>query len=275
MNIIIPMAGEGQRFKEAGYKESKPSLPTVDRRTGNEIPMVVCAVKDLPGVEPGGENIIFIERDFHQTCGVEKTIKSYYPLSKFIVVDRLTEGQASSCMLAKELVDTDIPLLIAGCDNGMVFDIDRFQKMTEISDVLIFTFRDNSAVLRNPNEYGWVGVEDDIRHKVKEISVKKAISENPTTDHAIVSSFWFKHGCDFVKATKKMIRENDRVNGEFYVDQVMKHCLELNMDVRVFEIDRYISWGTPKDYKNYQISMRYWKEFTDSEAFLPRLKGEY
>ena len=39
---------------------------------------------------------------------------------------------------------------------------------------------------------------------------------------------------------------------------------------RVFEIDRYIGWGTPEDYEEYEETMRYWKEFTDSVAFLPR-----
>lgn len=70
-----------------------------------------------------------------------------------------------------------------------------------------------------------------------------------------------------------MIAENDRINNEFYVDQVMKHCLELGMDVRVFEIERYIGWGTPKDYEEYQATIRYWKEFTDSQDLFREIKG--
>ena len=54
MNIIIPMAGAGQRFADEGYKISKPAIPTTDRRTGKEIPMVVCATKDLPYVQKDG-----------------------------------------------------------------------------------------------------------------------------------------------------------------------------------------------------------------------------
>ena len=49
----------------------------------------------------------------------------------------------------------------------------------------------------------------------------------------------------------------------------MKHCLELGMDARVFDIERYIGWGTPKDYEEYQATIRYWKEFTDSQGFIP------
>lgn len=268
MNIIIPMAGAGQRFADAGYKLSKPAIPTTDRRTGNKIPMVVCATKDLPGVKEDGSNVTYIDRMFHKTDGVEDIIRKHYPSANFITVEKLTEGQACTCLLAKDGINNEESLLIAGCDNGMVINQDCFNKLTKECDVLAFTYRHNQAVLEKPDAYGWMIVDDENTGKITGVSIKKAISDNPMEDHAIVATFWFKHGSDFVKATEKMIAENDRVNNEFYVDQVMKHCLELGMDVRVFEIERYIGWGTPKDYEEYEATLKYWKEYTDSEGFL-------
>ena len=268
MNIIIPMAGAGQRFVNKGYKISKPAIPTIDRRTGKEFPMVVCAVMDLPGVHERGENVTFIDRTFHKVDGVEDAIKEYFPQANFITVEKLTEGQACTCLLAKEIINNDQPLLIAGCDNGMVFDYDKFKNVSAKSDVLAFTYRHNQAVLENPNAYGWMITENG-NDKIVGVSIKKAISDTPMEDHAIVATFWFKRGSDFVKAAEKMITENDRINNEFYVDEVMKHCIEMGLDTRVFEIDRYIGWGTPKDYEDYQATLKYWKEYTDSEGFLP------
>ncbi len=269
MNIIIPMAGAGQRFADAGYKISKPAIPTTDRRTGKMLPMVVCATKDLPGVKSDGSNITYIDRTFHKKDGVENVIKAHFPNANFITVDRLTEGQACTCMLAKEQINNDEPLLIAGCDNGMVIDEVKFEKMTKECDVLAFTYRHNQAVLAKPDAYGWMIVDDKDLCRISGVSIKKAISNTPMEDHAIVATFWFKRGSDFVRATEKMILEDDRVNNEFYVDQVMKHCLELEMDARVFEIERYIGWGTPKDYEEYEATLKYWKEFTDSKGFIP------
>lgn len=271
MNIIIPMAGAGQRFADAGYITSKPAIPTIDRRSGKEYPMVVCAVKDLPGVEAGGRNVTFIDRDFHSKNGVEDAILEHYPKAKFITIDKLTEGQACTCLLAKEYINNDESLLIAGCDNGMVIDAERLNKMTSECDVLAFTYRHNQAVLNNPNAYGWL-VVDDLSQKITGVSIKKAISETPMEDHAIVATFWFKHGRDYVRAAERMILQNDRINNEFYVDQVMKHCIELGLDARAFEIDRYIGWGTPRDYEEYQMTIKYWKEFTNSKGFLPGKK---
>lgn len=269
MNIIIPMAGAGQRFADEGYKISKPAIPTTDRRTGKELPMVVCATMDLPGLMPDGSNVTYIDRTFHRAGGVEDIIKRHFPHSHFITIDKLTEGQASTCLLARAEINNEEPLLIAGCDNGMVFDQKRFEQLTTECDVLAFTYRHNQAVLANPDAYGWMIVDDEVSGKITGISIKKAISDDPTEDHAIVATFWFRHGSDFVRAAEKMVRENDRVNNEFYVDQVMKHCLELGMDARVFEIQRYIGWGTPKDYEDYQNTIKYWKEFTDSKEFIP------
>ncbi|MSS64506.1 glycosyltransferase family protein [Velocimicrobium porci] len=268
MNIIIPMAGAGQRFANEGYKIHKPAIPTIARRTGKEYPMVVCATMDLPFIEKGGSNVTYIDRIFHKTDGVEKEIIKYFPNASFITVDQLTEGQACTCLLAKEKINVDESLLIAGCDNGMVMDNDKFVQLTKECDVIVFTYRHNEAVLANPNAYGWVEVDES--NKITGLSIKKAISDTPMEDHAIVATFWFKHGSDFVRAAEKMIAENDRINNEFYVDEVIKHTLELGLDARVFEIDRYIGWGTPKDYEEYTATINYWKEFVSGEKFLPK-----
>ena len=269
MNIIIPMAGAGQRFADAGYKVSKPEIPVTDRRTGKEYPMVVCATMDLPGIEDGGTNITYLDRTFHRNSGVEDMIRKYYPEASFLTVDHLTEGQACTCLLAKDRINTEEPLLIAGCDNGMVMDSEKFEKMTGECDVLVFTYRNNQAVLKNPDAYGWMITDGGVDGRITGVSIKKAVSDHPMDDHAVVATFWFRHGSDFVRTAEKMISENDRIKNEFYVDEVVKHCLEMGMDARVFEISRYIGWGTPEDYEEYQATIRYWREFTDSDGFLP------
>lgn len=263
MNILIPMAGEGSRFAEAGYTISKPAIPTYDKRTGKRLPMVVCATLDLPGLNKDGSNVIYVDRDFHKINGTEEAIKECFPKAKFITVDHLTEGQACTCMLAKDFIDCEDELLIAGCDNGMEIDKEKFVQYTSEADMLVFTYRHNDAVLANPNAYGWMMVDEN--DNIIGTSIKKAISNNPTEDHAVVATFWFRAGSVFVQATQKMIAENDRINGEFYVDQIAKHVLDLGYKAKVFEIDRYIGWGTPADYELYQKSFEYWNEFYERE----------
>ena len=257
--ILIPMAGAGQRFADAGYTVHKPAIMTVDRATGQEKPMVVCATKDLPGVAADGSNVIYVDRNFHKTDGVEDAIRAWYPQAAFITVDHLTEGQACTCMLAEPYLDPEQPLLIAGCDNGMDIDRDAFDALTKECDCIVFTYRHNEAVLANPNVYGWMIADAD--GNITGTSIKKAISDRPMEDPAVVATFWFRRAAVFIEATKKMIAENDRINGEFYVDQTVKHVLDLGYRAKIFDIDRYVGWGTPADYEGYQKTWNYFKAF--------------
>lgn len=261
--ILIPMAGAGQRFQDAGYRVHKPAIMTTDRKTGQEKPMVVCATGDLPGVTEDGSNVIYVDRTFHKEDGVEDVIRTYYPKASFLTIDHLTEGQACTCMLAKDDLDPEEALLIAGCDNGMDIDMEAFAKLTEECDCIVFTYRHNEAVLANPNAYGWMIADGN--GNITGTSIKKAISNHPMEDPAVVATFWFKKAKIFLEATKKMIAEGDRINGEYYVDQVAKHVLDLGYQAKIFDIDRYVGWGTPADYEAYQKTWRYFREFIQAE----------
>lgn len=257
--VLIPMAGAGQRFADAGYRVHKPAIPTIDRWDGTEKPMVVCATKDLPGVEEDGANVIYVDRTFHKEDGVEDAIRAYYPKAQFITVEKLTEGQACTCMLAESYLDPEEPLLIAGCDNGMDIDRKTFEDTAKDCDCIVFTYRHNEAVLQNPNAYGWMLTDEE--GNVTGTSIKKAISDTPMEDPAVVATFWFRKAKVFLEATAKMIHENDRINGEFYVDQTVKHVLDLGYRAKIFDIDRYVGWGTPADYEGYQKTYAYFKGF--------------
>ena len=267
MKILIPMAGEGKRFADVGYRVSKPAIPTYDRRDMKKLPMVVCATLDLPGVKEDGSNVLYVDRSFHREDGTEDCIREHFPKAGFIQVDHLTEGQACTCLLAKPQIDNDEELLIAGCDNGMELDQEAFDKRRSECDMMVFTYRHNDCVLANPNAHGWCVLKDG-GPEIASMSVKKAISDTPMEDHAVVATFWFKTGSLFVQAAENMIKANDRINNEFYVDQIVKYVLELGARAMVFEIDRYISWGTPEDYEKYQKTFEYWKGFYEKERKL-------
>ncbi len=264
--ILIPMAGAGQRFADAGYRVHKPAIPTIDRYDGTEKPMVVCATKDLPGVAADGSNVIYVDRTFHREDGVEDAIRAYYEKAQFITIDRLTEGQACTCMLAKDYLDPEEELLIAGCDNGMDIDRAAFEETKRACDCIVFTYRHNEAVLQNPNAYGWMLTDE--AGNITGTSIKKAISDTPMEDPAVVATFWFRKAKVFFDATEKMIRENDRINGEFYVDQTVKRVIDLGYRAKIFDINRYVGWGTPADYEGYQNTFAYFKAFLMREGLI-------
>jgi dTDP-glucose pyrophosphorylase len=246
---LIPMAGEGQRFKDAGYTIPKPLIDI------HGIPMVVRAAQALPPAD----RWIFVCRKAHlETFDIKAALKRFYPDTIIIPVERLTEGQAITCMLAREYIPKSATLTIGPSDNDMVYDESQIEAMfgDVTVDGWIWTFRNNSLILQNPAMYGWVKVEKNSDRAIG-VSCKKTISENPLTDHAVIGAFTFQKAQTFFDAVDLMIRTNNRINNEFYVDVAAEYAIRMGKNIRVFEVDRYIGWGTPKDYKEYE----YWRGY--------------
>jgi dTDP-glucose pyrophosphorylase len=244
--ILIPMAGAGSRFVEEGYTTPKPLLPILGK------PMVVSATNALPQ----GDKYIFVIRDFQiSDYQIDQHLSEHFPNSQTVVLDHLTEGQAVTCLKAKELINDEVPLIIGASDNGMLYNKVLFEQLTYDTDCIVFTFRNNPAVLAKPQAYGWVKIDKD--NNIKEMSVKKPISDTPMNDHSVVGAFWFKTGKLFVEAAERMIAQNRRINNEFYVDECINDVIQLGYKAKVFEVDHYICWGTPNDYKTFQ----YWEAY--------------
>ena len=121
MIILIPMGGKGTRFSDAGYKINKACIPTTDRHSGEKLPMVVCAMKDIPGIDDLANKIICVDRDFHKINGTEETIHKFFPNTIFIH-DHVMLDQAFGCFLAREFLQSKDELFIGACDNGFVYD---------------------------------------------------------------------------------------------------------------------------------------------------------
>jgi bifunctional N-acetylglucosamine-1-phosphate-uridyltransferase/glucosamine-1-phosphate-acetyltransferase GlmU-like protein len=191
---------------------------------------------------------------------IDRKLIDMFPNTKIISVDHLTEGQASTCLLAKNYLNLDDSLTIGACDNAMTYSLELFDHMMkdEQIDAMIWTFRNNPAVLQNPKMYGWVSVSEN--NSVQGVSCKKPISNTPMNDHAVIGSFTFKKASDFVDCTEAMISKNIRINNEFYVDIVMDVAVQRGLKVKVFEVDKYVCWGTPNDLSIYNYWLSYFRD---------------
>ena len=177
----------------------------------------------------------------------------------------MTEGQAITCSLGLKDADENSSLLVAATDNGMIYNKEKYQQLIndENVDAIIFTFRHHVSSENNPQMYGWVKTDD--KDNATGVSVKMQISDDPYNDHAIVGTFWFKKVVYFNTALENLLDKDIRVNGEYYVDSLMGEVIELGLKVKVFEVNNYICWGTPDDYKTFV----YWQSFFHKASWHP------
>jgi len=232
------MAGAGQRFVDAGYRIPKPLIPV------DGTPMVIRAARSLPAADKW----IFVCREEHlRTSDLANVLKREFPNTEIVSTPTLTEGQACTCLLARQLLEPDDYLTIGACDNAMFYDKAKLESLMRdpATDALVWTFKNNPAVLQNPKMYGWVATDAD--DNASKVSCKIPISDNPIKDHAVIGAFSFRRAGDFVRLADKMIAANRRIKNEFYIDEEMQVAIEAGLRVKAFLVDKYICWGTPQD----------------------------
>jgi len=241
---LIPMAGLGTRFSEEGYTLSKPLIPVSGK------PMILNVIGDLPKADKW----IFVIRQEHVDYGVDDLIKKAVPEAIFIVVQETTEGQACTCLLAKEHLDSDEELFIAACDNGFLYDKEKFEELKKREDVdsIVWTLTQMDMLKNKPTAFGWYKLNED-KETIEDISIKVPVSSNPYNDHAVCATFWFKHAKDFVKAADNMIEQDYRINNEFYVDSIPKFLKQMKKKSIIFDVDLYVSWNKPEDLHVYEL----------------------
>lgn len=248
MQIVVPMAGAGQRFSRAGYTLPKPLIPV------SGVPMVVRAVGDLPPAD----RLVFVCHSEHVAIHkIDQQLARYFPECRVVVAPGLTAGQACSVRLAGEHLDLDQPVLVAACDNTHLYDRARLAKrMADPQiDCLIWTYRHDPRVLVRPQAHGWVRAETS--GKVLEVSVKRPLSTTPLEDHAVSGCFGFRTAVLMLDGIDRLVASGQRVNNEYYLDSVPNLLLAEGRRVFVFEADKYIGWGTPEDLDDYLRWQRY------------------
>jgi dTDP-glucose pyrophosphorylase len=263
MIILVPMGGKGLRFADAGYTTSKPCIPTTDRHTGMKLPMIICAMKDIPDILDSKNKIICIDRDFHEENGTEEIIRQFFPNTTFIH-DHVLLDQAYGCFLAREFLQTNEELFIGACDNGIIYDKSEFDKARKEADVLMISHSNDENIACNPYAHSWAKIKPYSK-ELEGISIKEPISNNPMNDYATTGMFWFKHASIFLEHLENMIWSKDTLDGKYYVDKVLQYCINAGLKVQYFNVSKYICWGTPEDYGNYEKTINYWKQFIKEE----------
>ena len=247
--IVIPMAGLGKRFKNEGYKITKPLIPVSGKS------MVAQAVYDLPRAD----HVVFVIRsDMRGYSDIKAELQALYPSGIFKTIKHVTQGQACTAMLGlNELKvqhsEIEGPITIGACDSGALYSKETFEKLAndQSIDVIVWGVRAYPNAIRNPNMYGWI---DAVDGEVRQISVKTPL-KNPETDPIVLGVFTFRNSQIYCEALEKLIERDGRVNEEFYIDSLINEAINLGMKCSLFEVESFLCWGTPNDLRTFE----YWQ----------------
>jgi UDP-N-acetylglucosamine diphosphorylase / glucose-1-phosphate thymidylyltransferase / UDP-N-acetylgalactosamine diphosphorylase / glucosamine-1-phosphate N-acetyltransferase / galactosamine-1-phosphate N-acetyltransferase len=236
INIVIPMAGEGQRFKDAGYAKPKPFIDV------NGKPMISRVIENLQ-YEDAHFYLLARKDHIEQEKALVDEISSMYK-STFIPIESLTEGTACTVLFARKYINNNNPLLIANSDQLVDIKMSNFidDCFDRKLDGSILTFTDNE---KNPK---WSFAKTDDQGFVIEVKEK-----SPISNLATVGIYLFSAGAVFVDAAIDMIINNDRANNEFYTCPAYNYAIQSAKKIGVYTIkqEQMHGLGTPDDLDDY------------------------
>lgn len=227
LNIIIPMAGAGSRFKQAGYTFPKPLIDV------HGSPMIQVVVENI-NIEANYTYIV--RKEHYDRYNLKPMLEILTPNCKIITVDKLTEGAACTILLAKELINNDKPLFIVNSDQYVEWDSSHFMYTAQNGNIdgFVPTFYNT-----HPK---WSYARSDENGFITEIKEKEVISTDAT-----VGMYYWKYGKDFVKYAEQMISKNIRVNNEFYVAPVYNEAILDGKKIKAYTVDKMFGLGVPED----------------------------
>jgi NDP-sugar pyrophosphorylase family protein len=231
INIIIPAAGDGSRFLTKGWKKPKPFI-NIDGQLMLE--------KVISNVTPTEAAFTILLRKEHLDAHPKIAYKLQESGLRIISVSRLTEGTASTVLLARRTFDNDQPMMVANSDQLIDFDVNEF-----IEDCIQRKLDGSILVFRDPTmDPKWSFAKVDESGLVLEVAEKRPIS-----DLATVGIYLFTKGKDFVTAALDMMVASDRVNNEFYTCPVYNYMIRNGARIGVYEVprDAMAGLGTPED----------------------------
>ena len=250
-SLIVPMAGLGKRFQDEGYVQTKPLIEVSGRS------MVTTAIQSCPQAQ---QNMFVLRQDMPGVSEIQTELEQNFNHSQFQVLKELTEGQAITTLeglkaLLQENTAMDEPITVAACDNAILYDHEQWEHLSNNKDwdVLVWGGLNHVNAKRRPEMFGWIDYDRESLDILK-VSVKQPIDD--TLSHPIViGMFTFRNAKILQQCIEALVANNHRINNEFYLDSAVNEALQLDFRCKVFNVDHFISFGTPNDLKTFE----YWQ----------------
>jgi len=241
MRLILPMAGNGNRFAEAGYNKPKPLI-----NVGGE-PMFMRVIENITTISEPDDITCIVRKDHVEKYAIDARIQHYNPKIEIIITDGLTDGAACTVQLATTK-KSQSSLMIANTDQIQIWDRRRFDGLRrgwdwayEHYSGTIMTFEPD----HDEPKHSYITV-DGTTNTVTKLQEKDYMFDGVKSNIATTGVYYFHNEGEFHKAADRMIAADDRVNGEFYLAPVYNY---LEGSITHYPVKKMIGMGTPEELK--------------------------
>ena len=250
MQIIIPMTGNGSRFKQLGYKDLKPLIEVQGK------PMIEWVVKMFPGDE---KNIIFLCRKEHLESidNMQSILNNIAPGATIYSIDHWQKkGPVNDVMNAEDIINDNEPVIVSYCDYYMQWNYNKFKAdvtKSKCEGAIPCYSGFHPHLIYKDNLYASCKIDSD--NNLIEIKEKYSWEKDKQQSLHSPGVYYFKSGALLKHYYQKLLESDNQINGEYYSSLPYNYMVEDGKKVWCpLNVGRFCQWGTPKDLEE----SRYW-----------------
>ena len=239
MNIIIPLGGKGERFKNEGYKLPKPLIKIFDKE------MIFYVIDNL--TINNFDKLYIIYNKILDNYDFSNTLLSKYSFINFIPINIQTKGAAETLYIGikeiekMERINERRKNLILDCDTFYNEDVVQYYRNSVNNNIVFYREKENEKPI-----YSYIEIDND--NKITKIREKEKISNNANTGiYCFENLELLKQYCEYV------INNNILFNNEPYISCVISEMINNNIEFYGIQIneENVKSLGTPNEVKEY------------------------
>lgn len=251
MKIVIPMAGQSKRFKDAGYTVPKPFM-LIDGR-----PMIrhVC---DL--FEQGDELYFICDKKHLENPDYRAILEADTHAHHVIGIDPSPDGPVGTALAIADMISREDDVLLSYCDFRVAWNVKRFKNEAVNYDGAIPCFRGHQPASYGTTYYAYVRTND--QRELLELREKQSFTPQRHNEYASAGLYYFNTWEMFVHYARRTLQEGRGPWPEFYVSLLYNPMVADGKKILITEVDKFICWGTPGDVEQY----RFWSTYFTRHA---------
>ncbi len=247
MKLVIPMSGEGSRFKAVGYIEPKPLIVVEGK------PIIAHVLDMFPGLD----DVIFICSEEHLAkTNLREVLKNLRPNCEIISIPSKKLGPVHALTFALPYLEDNEDVMISYCDFTQKWNFADFKKRLGQDNFAgaVPAYTGFHPHLLHKNLYA--GILTDSEQFMTAIEEKHCFTTNPEDSHHSSGIYYFGSGALLKKYIAEIIEDEKTLNGEYYVSMLYPYLLRDKLKVYVPSISHFRQWGTPEDLEEYEAWSR-------------------
>ena len=159
------------------------------------------------------------------------------------------------------------PIVITYCDFTMKWNYKQFLLKAAQYEGAITVFRNFHPASFGDTYYAYIKSNEDF--EMLELREKKSFTNNRVAEFASTGVYYVESFETFRDYALKILHSGQAAGSEYYCSLIYNPMVHDGKKVCLFEVDKFICWGTPQDLREYMFWSEYFLKDSKSVPKIP------